>query len=183
MCGIATNDPATDAIDATSAWLQTRISSLDSSELRTCALHAFGLHETSQFANAPSRLTAIAKHLGRSVTTARRRAHTAINLIAHTTTRADSIPHQLHQNTARWIDLRYVPDANDNIRNVRCFLIAAIHPMDQPDKTYALVRLETDPDRVAAIPAVRVRHLRPAPPPGNIGRSSASGLPRSQLRH
>jgi hypothetical protein len=164
MCGIATSDHADAAVMAVAAWLQARIASLGSEELRMCCSIAFGLRQESRAPSLLPRLTVVAEKLGHTVQTARRRVEAAIVLIARSTTPNHAVPYQLRQHADGWVELSFVSyngrndrdtdkrsdtgsdsgddgcDDGETVQSVRCFLIAVTRPMDQPDRDYALVR-------------------------------------------
>lgn len=167
MCGIAATDRVADAVDAAAAWLRTRVTSLGSDE-RACASLAFGLDEGARFPGARARLAAAAEYLGRSEDTARRHAASAITLLARTAPPRGSIPLQLRRHAGSWIHLGFVADDTYAVVTARCFLMAVSRDLGQPDKVYANVFGARSGD-VLAIPAVRVRHVSPAPRADPVG--------------
>jgi hypothetical protein len=166
MCGIAPNDSADDAIAAVAAWLHARIARLDSEELRICVSSVFGLHEAAQLPSASARVNATAQQLQYGATSVWRRVDTGIASIAASTTPADSVLHQLHEHANSAVELGHVLGAREEMRITKCFLITALHLIDQPGKIYALVRHVDRPDTVAAIPAVWIRHVTAVPSSG-----------------
>jgi hypothetical protein len=177
MCGIASSDSAADAVSAIAAWLRPRIQAL-SADGRRCALLAFGLHETVRDLNRGARFAALADQLGRGPDTARRRMAAVISEIARATTPGQSIPLQLRACAGTWVDLGMAQDRQDGSRAVVtacCFLVAAVRPVDQRDKVYALIRFTSHHRVLTAVPAVRVRHVTPAshPGPDTIGERAA----------
>ena len=159
MCGIAPGDSIEDAIAALAAWLRARIGRLISEELRKCTAAVLGLNEDSQLPNPSARMIAIGRQLGYGRTSVRRRVEAGIASLAGNITPADSVLHQLGEHVSMLVELGYIPATGGEVRVARCFLIAALRPMDQPNKVYALVRDDDRPGTVSAIPAVRVRHV------------------------
>jgi hypothetical protein len=168
MCGIAASDHAADAIDAAAAWLRARAAALESDE-RILVLLAAGLHEAAPFRGARARLAVAANYLGRSELTARRHTAAALGVLARTTSPHESIPLQLRRSAGRWVRIGFVANESGAVVVVRCFLVAVSRVVDQPDKVYADVRLATSSGEVLAVPAVRVRHVSPAPQPERLG--------------
>ncbi len=159
MCGIAPNDSAEDALPAVAAWLRAQLDRLDDGELKVCVGAAFGLDDSADASNSTARVISIAEELQYGVNTVWRRVHSGLEALAAGVTLDDSVLYQLYEHANGAVELGHVPD-HDEVRVARCFLIAALHPMDQPaGKVYALVRDVDGPGAVSAIPAVRVRHV------------------------